>query len=223
MKKLISKIGLLAFIIFALAACYPGGAEYTTDTDIVITDYDEQYNFGAVSTYFLSDSIQHILPEGEEPNTANDAFVISELVSNFDNLGWERLNPPDTNNPGPEPDVSVVVTIIKVQNYNIYSIPWYPYWGWYWKSTGGTKYWGYPGYGWGYPPYYGGTYVSSYTTGTVLWYLFDPNNVDEDSETIYMSWAGAINGVLGSSTSTTKDRVTKGISQAFRQSPYLSE
>jgi hypothetical protein len=221
MKKLISKIGILAVIVFALTACYPGGAEYTSDTDIVITDYDEQYNFSAVKTYFLSDSIQHINDDGESPNYSMDDYILSTLASQFDALGWERI----IDSTAAEPDVAVVVAAIEVENYNYYTMPWYPGWGygWYWKSTGETNYWGYPGYGWGYPPYYGGAYVSSYSTGTVAWNLFDPRLVDEESETVVIQWVGAINGVLGTSTSTTESRISTAINQAFYQSPYLSE
>lgn len=225
MKKLISKIGMLAVIVFALTACYPGGAEYTSDTDIIITEYDDEYNFNAIKTYYLSDSINHIVNEGDKATTTFDSWVLSELERNFDALGWERLSPPDSLNPGPEPDVAIVLAAIEVENYNYWGMPWYGGWGWgwYWKSTGETSYWGYPGYGWYYPPYYGGGYVTSYTTGTYAWNLFDPSLVDEDSEDILIQWLGAINGIAGSSTSTTKTRITNSINQAFRQSPYLSE
>jgi len=225
MKKIISKIGILAVIAIALTACYPGGAEYTSDTDIVLTNYNEDYNFNSVQTYYLDDVIYHIVDDTTDIDRSLDPFIIGELERNFDNLGWERLTPPDSINPGPEPDVSVFVSIVKITNYNIYYNPWYWGWGggWYWKSTNETNYWGYPGYGWGYyPPYYGGTYVQSYTVGTVFWDLFNPDGVDEENETIYVDWTGAVNGVVGTTTSTTKDRISRGIDQAFTQSPYLS-
>ena len=220
MRKLLLKIAVLSGIIVAFAGCYPGGAEYTSDTDIVITDYDEDFDFKSINTYYLADSINHIVPEGDEPDYSLDDFINGELERNLDNLGWTRLDSTSTE----EPDVAIVVATTKIQYYNIYSMPWYPGWGWgwYWKSTDETQYWGYPGYGWGYP-WYGSTYVTSYETGTIAWNLFDPDNVDEDDEVIYLSWVGAINGVLGSSTSNTKDRISRGIDQAFRQSPYLSE
>lgn len=224
MKTLLSKIGMLAVIVFALTACYPGGAEYTSDTDIVITSYDDTYNFSSISTYFLSDSINHIVDEGDTPNTKMDAYILSELERNLDAMGWERLAPTDSLNPGPEPDVSVVVSAIEVENYSYWYMPWYPGWGWgwYWKSASESTYYGYPGYGW-YPPYYGTGYVTSYSTGTVAWNLFDPRLVDEDSEEINVQWLGAINGLLGTSTSTTQSRVSNAINQAFNQSQYLGE
>lgn len=221
MRKFLFKIVMLAGITVALTACYPGGAEYTSDTDIVLTNYNEDYNFNEVQTYYLADSINYVVEEGTTPDRSLESYILSELERNFDNLGWTRT----VDSLSSEPDVAVLVSVIKVQNYNIYSYPWYGGWGWgwYWKSTGETTYWGYPGYGWGYPWYGGGTYVTSYEVGTVFWDLFRPDNVDEENEIIYDDWRGAVNGVLGTSTSSTKNRITNGIDQAFRQSAYLSE
>lgn len=218
MKRIFLKFGFAVFIALALTSCYPGGAEYTADTDLVITNYNPEFDFANVKTYYLADSVSHVVPEGDKPDYSLDPFLVGEMERNFENLGWQRV---DSTFVG-KPDIAVTLTAIKVKNYNIYTIPWYPGWGWgwYWKSSDEVSYWGYPGYGWGYP-WYGGSYVTSYETGTLVWYLFDPDNVDEENEVIYLDWQGAINGVLGSSVSSTKDRITRGIDQAFRQSSYL--
>lgn len=219
MKYLLLKVGILAGIVFVLAGCYPGGAEYTSDTDIVVTDYNPDYNFESIETYFLADSVQYV-QDGEDQEGDLFPDLVDEFERQFDNLGWTRLDSSDAN--GPEPDVTIVMSIIKNTNYNVYSYPWYPGWGWgwYWKSSNETAYYPYYGYGWYYPYY--PTYVTSYETGTVFWRLFDPENVDEDDEIIQVEWMGAINGLVGSSTQTTRDRIEKGIEQAFTQSPYLS-
>jgi len=219
MKRFFKIFGYGTVLTLAMTSCYPGGAEYTSDTDIVITNYNPNFDFGAVKTYYLADSVSYILPEGQEADHSLDSYIISEMENNFANLGWDRVDSTYTE----EPDVAVTLTAIKVTNYNIYTIPWYPGWGWgwYWKSSDEANYWGYPGYGWGYP-WYGGTYVTSYEVGTLVWYLFDPDNVDEENEVIYLEWQGAVNGVVGSSASSTKSRITNGIVQGFRQSPYLS-
>ena len=219
MKYLLFKIGIMIGIAVFLTACYPGGAEYTSDTDLVVTDYNPDYDFGDIHYYYLSDSINHIVEEDDTPDRTLDPFVIGLLEDQLNALGWERSTDTITD---PEPDVSIVVAAIIVTNYNIYQIPWYGGWGygwgWYYK---GTDYWGYPGYGWGYP-YYGYTYVTSYDVGTLAWFLFEPDKVDIEDELIYMEWAGVINGVLGLSTSSTEDRIERGIDQAFNQSSYLS-
>jgi len=217
MKSVFTKLGLFAFLALIMFGCYPGGAEYTSDTDLVYTNYDDQFDFNKVHTYFMSDSIFHAVDEGEDPDYTYDEYIISELARNFDALGYTRLTANDST--GPKPDVMVVVTVSQITNYNVYAYPWYPGWGWgwYWKDS---DYYGYPGYGWGYP-WYGTTYVTSYTVGTVLWDMFDPDKVDQDNEVINVQWTGAVNGVMGSSSVSTKERITDGINQAFQQSPYL--
>lgn len=220
MKKLILKLSYLLAISFLLVSCYPGGAEYTSDTDIVLTNYNDAYDFGAQKTYFMSDSIQHLVDDGDKVDTQYDKTILQALESNFEARGYTRVIP-DSTNPGPEPDFSVVVTALKTTTTTVYGgYPWYGGWGWgwYWKKKG-TQYYGYPGYGWGYPYY--PTYVTSYTTGTVVWDMFDPENVDEDNEIVNVDWTGAINGLAGSSASTTKDRIETNINQAFLQSTYI--
>ncbi|MCB0806160.1 MAG: DUF4136 domain-containing protein [Bacteroidales bacterium] len=217
--KVINPVMIMAILI-GLVSCYPGGAEYYSDTDVVLTSYNDQFNFSEIQTYYLADSIRHVVDEGKEPDRTFDGYIISELERNLNTLGFQRLDTNDIN-AGQQPDVAIVVTQVIVQNYNIYySYPWYPGWGWgyYYKDS---QYWGYPGYGWGYYPGYP-TYVSSYEVGTVQWQMFDPDNVDEDNQVIYVEWMGAINGVLGTSKTGTEGRITDGIDQAFLQSPYLS-
>lgn len=212
MKNILVKITILAVLAVGLSACYPGGAEYVSDVDVVVTNYNPDYNFKSIKTYFLADSIRHLVAEGEEPDRSMDPFIIDELERNFDALGYDRLDTNDIN-AGEVPDVDIVVTIALITVTNIYYDPWYPGWGWGWG--------GYPGYGWGYPWYGGGTYVSSYETGTIYWLMFDPDDVDEDGEIINLNWEGVINGLLGTKVANTQSRITTGIDQAFKQSPYL--
>jgi len=218
MKKLLLNLVIVAGLAVAMTACYPGGAEYTEDTDIVVTQYNPDFNFINITTYYVSDSIQHLVDEGDTPNRTYDQDILNDLRNNFNSLGWTTFDLADTIN-GELPDVAIVVTAAEVTTYNIYSYPWYPYWGWGWYKS--SDYWGYPGYGWGYPWYPGGSYVTSYKTGTVVWRLFDPVDINEADSTINVAWMGAINGVMGSSTINTKTRIDRGIDQAFKQSAYL--
>jgi len=84
MKNVVLKLSYVAAIVFLLSACYPGGAEYTSDTDIVITNYDDSYDFAAQKTYFLSDSIQHLVDEGTAIDTKHDKHIINTLESNME-------------------------------------------------------------------------------------------------------------------------------------------
>lgn len=212
MNKFLLRSTVIVSIILLLSSCYPGGGEYVSDFDVVITNYDDQYNFAGIKTYFIADSVRYIVKEGEEPDHKWDATIIMELSDQFDALGWERLDTTDIN-AGVTPDADILVTIAKVTITSIYSYPWYPGWGWGWG--------GYPDYGWGYP-WYGGAVVTSYETGTVYWNMFDPNDVDYENEKIYLNWEGALNGLIGSNPVNTESRIKQGIEQAFKQSTYLS-
>ncbi len=127
-----------------------------------------------------------------------------------------------------EPDLMIAVAAISVTTVTVgWWYPYYPGWGWGWgwykSSERDTDYWygGYPGYyppgwGWGGVPYY-----SSYTTGTLLMEMSNPEDyrvVDGDT-VVPMYWAGAVSGVLSGGDNTS--RISGGIDQAFLQSPYL--
>jgi hypothetical protein len=213
MKKVLIKFAFISGIAIALTGCYPGGVETTSDTDLVYTNYAPDYNFAGVQTYHLSDSIQHLVDEGDDINYSYDDLITSEIRTNLDNLGWMEIDP----TPQQNADVNVVTTILVTTTYNVYYYPWYPYWGWGWyKGTKGIDYYD---YGWYYP--YGTTYVSSYTTGTIAIVMFDPDKADTTNKLINVSWTGILNGLAGTGGSETKTRLTRGIDQAFIQSPYL--
>jgi hypothetical protein len=75
--------------------------------------------------------------------------------------------------------------------------------GGYWS------YW-YPYYGWCYPVAY------TYTTGSIILLMIDPNKTGDDQAV----WTAAMNGVI-SGTSNYSSRINSDIDQAFNQSPYL--
>ena len=52
--------------------------------------------------------------------------------------------------------------------------------------------------------------------------MFDPDDVDEDNDIVYLNWEGIVNGLVGSNTVNTQSRITSGIGQAFKQSTYLA-
>jgi hypothetical protein len=125
--------------------------------------------------------------------------ILAAIEDNFEKMGWERVTLAQ------QPDVVVTPAGIKSTTY-FYSY-WYDWWygGWY------------GGWGWYYPPYYT---VSSYTTGSLVVTMADPN-VDENSpiNQSQTAWVMAANGLFTSEYNLT--RVTKAIDEAFAQSPYL--
>ena len=92
-----------------------------------------------------------------------------------------------------------------------------------WTTT--TIYYYGGGYWCWYNPYYcgGGWYypypvATSYTSGTLVMTMVDPNMESADGR-VRAIWTGAINGLLSDVYSSS--RVENGVNQAFKQSPYL--
>ena len=193
----------------ALASCYPGEVTSTGELDVVATVHDDAMDFGAVNTFVLLDSVVHfaVATVTELPRDFDDQ-ILADVMRNLTALGWTEETDPANNTP----DVAVLVAATAVDNFNAYTTyPWYDYWGWYpyWPGYG-------PGYGIGYPPV---TTVTQYRQGTLLIDIIDLNRADTGTETIPSAWIAAINGLLEGSGQSA--RLTRGIDQSFRQSPYL--
>jgi hypothetical protein len=205
MKNKFLKITFVIFSILGLAGCYPGGYETYEESDIVVTNYNPDFDFQSVKTYFMPDTIQYI--EDDEPVRTWDSFITNELAKQFAILGYEREMEYDESNP---PDIFVSVAVLTVDNVDIYSYPYYGY-----------PYYGY-GWGWYGYPYYGGyPVVVTYTTGTLNWKMFSPENVKPEEDIIPIEYSAAVNGLVGSSLVSAESRIVNAISKAFQQSPYL--
>ena len=198
MKRKFLSLALIAGLTF-LWGCYPDGAEYYEETDIVYTNYDDKYEFVSKGTYSIPDKIVKItgeLVEGEDPEFVKEPYntqVLQKIQSNMTALGYTKVTDPAT--------ADLVLFPAVWTNTTVYY--YYDYWCWYYPY--------YCGWGWGYPS------VSSYTTGTLLMTLVadgeefvQPTNV----------WTSAANGLMSGVYDLT--RVNKAIDQAFKQSPYLN-
>lgn len=190
---------LLALVLL-LAGCYPQGVEYYEETDIVYTDYEDEFQFSGKNTYSIPDRIVKVtgnLEDGELPEFVEEPYnteMLDKMKANMSLMGYEQV---------PDPaDADLVLFPAVWTNTTIYY--WYNYWCWYYPY--------YCGWGWGYPN------VSTQTTGTLVMTLVHdgPNYVDP-----IRVWTGAANGLLSKAYNTS--RVTKAIDQAFTQSPYLSQ
>ncbi len=194
--------GLL--LAMAMWSCYPGGPETIADTDLVFTYYNQDADFGSVSTFFMPDQV--FVREGSEATEDSfDSLILSDVARNMEALGYTRVTDPQNN----IPDSVVIVSKVKTQYTWVGWVPGYP---WY-------PGWGYPGWGWGgwYPV--GG----SYSTGTVFIEFASTDDVNVPEQEIVASWSGVFTGLLSSSASATASRVTANIDQAFKQSPYLGK
>jgi len=185
-------------IIVLMGSCYPNGADYYEELDIVYTDYDDEFDFASLGTYSIPDQIVKItgeLLEGEDPEFVKEpqnSQMLAKIESNMTALGWTKTEDPA--------EADLVLFPAVWTNTTIYY--WYDYWCWYYPY--------YCGWGWGYPS------VSSYTTGTfVMTLVVDGDNYIDPARV----WTGAVNGLLSGSYNVT--RVNNAIDQAFKQSPYL--
>lgn len=204
MKVNLKGFGLVIATSLVLWGCYPGGAEYYQDTDITFTQYDVEYDFDSRSTFSMPDKIV-IDVEIENGDTTyvymKDVFavpILQTIRSNMEAYGWRLVDI----SAGPD----VLISPAAMKNTTIFYSYWYDWWygGWY----GG-------GWGWYYPPYYA---VSSYTTGTMIITLADPN-VNNAVNQSQISWLMVGNGLASGANDVT--RITDAIDQAFQQSPYL--
>lgn len=198
---------LRAALVLSLAGCYPQGPDYAEDTDVVYTTYDERYSFGDKDTYAMPDKIVMDV-EIEDGDTTYeympDKFakpIFDKIKENMTALGYNEVAIDDN------PDLLLTPAAISSTTY-FYSY-WYDWWyGCYYGC----------GWGWYYPPYYT---ISSYTTGSMIITLTDPNAAANSpinrSQTV---WVSAANGLV--SYAYDISRVTRSIDQSFKQSPYLS-
>jgi hypothetical protein len=214
MKKFITRrtyllfpVGVLLVAVY-LVACTPGSEITVAESDIVGTLYNNKFNFGAVTTYAMPDSIFHLTGDPDVPDSPNisrdnDDAILALVESNFLTRGYTKVAP------GANPDFQVLVAVTATEVWGVYSYypwtPWYP---------------GYPWYGWYYPPVVGASY--QYTMGTLVIQMgefFD--EIPGEGTTISAYWMAAMNGIMDDTDANVQRRITDGINQSFIQSPYL--
>jgi len=199
MKK---RIPILVSIFTALFlwGCYPHGADYVEELDVVLAYHNPDYVFTGKHTYSMPDKIVKItgnLREGEAPEFIPDVTakkILDQIDVNMEALGWAKV---DT---VAHPDLLLLPGAVEVTT--IYY--WYDYWYWW--------------YGGWYYPYSPPVYYSSYSTGTLIMTLVDRYIVGSDGNSV-TQWTGAINGIMTGSYNAT--RMNAGIDKAFAISPYL--
>jgi hypothetical protein len=200
--RIINVLSLMALALL-LTQCYPAGPEYVDELDLVYSNYDAATDFTAKKTYAIPDQIMKIdddLVSGGGPNFVNPIYATSMLDrinQNMTNNGWVKVNK-DQN-----PDVLLAPVAYELTTT-------YYYGGGYWD-------WWYGGwYGWYYPY----PVTTTYSTGSLIVTMLDPNNLSPDDK-MRAVWGFVVNGLLEGSTAEFNARYAKGINQAFTQSPYL--
>jgi hypothetical protein len=229
--RLKNLIGLLTIIIAGFSSCYPVDDLLVEDLDVAATLYDKVYyspvsgvnKFEELLTFEVVDTIVHIIATGDEDNMSrkHDEFIIEQVRLNMLKLGFVEETNPDVN----PPDVAITLSALSSE-HEVYT--WYPYWGWYWgyypyknSDSDANSQKVSSAYDYYYPWYPYGTYYT-YQSASLLMEMVHVARIDPEVEAIPVIWAGIVNGLMEQSQSTsTQNRLSKGIDQCFDQSPYL--
>jgi len=75
--KIINPKGIIPWILILslpvlIVSCYPGEPSTAEDLDIVGTSYDKEFDFSAVSSFSLPDTIIHMVGNGEEDSLGRE-------------------------------------------------------------------------------------------------------------------------------------------------------
>lgn len=200
-------------------SCYPKGAEYTSDYNLIGTSFDPAFDFNVASTFVLPDTIVFIQDENDTREYLTDEqeqIILDDIRSNFEAMGW--VDSTSTADSSSIVDVVITITGIATKTQGA----WWSYWGWYggWGSYypgwGGGYYpgWGYPGGG--YPVYY------EYTTGSLIIEMIDWKNADPEAEGPVRVWGAGLNGFVNRVPVNT-NKILEAVDKMFELSPYLDK
>ncbi len=205
---------LPVLFVSIIAGCYPKGAEYVEELDLVVTSFDEQYDFSSKLTYSIPDSVPKIDgddfddPDGDgKPDFVGSDYsdaILNAIKDNMAANGWTLV---DKN---ANPDVTILPSTMTTTNIYYYYDWWY--WGWYYPGW-------YPGWGWYYPGYYP-PYVTGYRSGSVFIQMVDNESIPRD-ENAHVAWVCLLNGLAEGGTANITSRIQTNIAKGFAQSPYL--
>lgn len=202
----ILKILSLTAVVFLLTQCYPAGPEYIEELDLVYSNYDPAVDFTTKLTYAIPDKIMKVddnLIAGGDPTFVKEPYatqVLDKINLNMTNNGWKKVDK-DKN-----PDVLLAPVAIELTTTVYYGYG--GYWDWWYGGW----------YGWYYPY----PVTTSYSTGSLVVTMLDPKNLSPD-EKMPALWGFIVNGLLEGGNADFANRVTKGVNQAFIQSPYLQK
>lgn len=205
------KKSLLYLIVISVLAwgCYPEGPEYVDELDVVYTNYDDNFDFSAKTTFSIPDSVVKI-GEGNsnDPEFVNPVYgdvIIAQIKKNMAEYGWTEVEADEN------PDVIILPSAMSTTNlYYHYNSS---YWDWYYPGWSSGMSWYYPGY---YP-----AYVSGYNTGTVFIQMTNPAGTTPINKEVPVVWNSIIDGLLQGGTDYINERFETNINQAFMQSTYL--
>jgi hypothetical protein len=204
---------LSILLLAIMGGCYPEGAEYTDELDLVYTNYSPTFDFKTKKTFAMPDSVVKITgdnasdPDGngkpEFSKSSYSAAILTSLKQQMQANGWQLVGKNDN------PDVLLLPSTMTTTNIYYYYDWWY--WGWWY---GGWYGWYYPG--WYYPPY-----VTGYRSGSVFIQMIDRPKATPVADNVAVVWHMILNGLAEGDQTNISARIQSSIEQGFQQSPYL--
>jgi hypothetical protein len=204
-KKLLWCIPILCFII---GSCTKEPLNNMTEEEsrIYITNYDTTANFANYKTFKIADSVA-VVSNGRLKNrerTSYDVQLVSAVTNALTQRGFTQVSSNQT------ADLGVTVSVINNTSTGVIS---YTDYGGYYNSYWDPYYFGYPGYGYYFPTYYG-TYQVSENALTID--MFDLKNGQQNNQ-IRDVWSGIIRG----EGIYRPENINSQIGALFNQSSYL--
>jgi hypothetical protein len=199
---------LAATVLLTAGSCTKDPMKNLTaeESRIYITNRDNTADFNNYKTYSIPDSVYVIdnnsMRGGQA--TAADLEALATVRNQMESRGFVRVNRDQS------PDLGINVSRLYNTSTNLVDL------GNYWGGYGGYYdpfYWGYSGYGYGYPSAY--AFVES-TEAMLSVDVLDLKNAPANNQ-INVIWNGLIRG----SGIFTNTALTTGIQALFEQSPYL--
>ena len=95
-------------------SCYPGGIEYYNETDIVATQYDDNFDFAGKQNYFMPDTIHHVVEEGKEDEVdrSYDDAVLARIATHMATAGYTRFESDEIADSVLVDSANVVLTVV---------------------------------------------------------------------------------------------------------------
>lgn len=206
MKRMILFV-LPAAVLMMAIGCRKDAIDNTTsgDSRTYVTHYDSMANFGSYVTFSISDSVA-VIENGspaKHDRTEADAAVIEAVAAKLGGLGYTRVSNTE------QPDLGIHISRVYSNSHELtYPDFWGDYFG-YWDPS----YWGYAGYAYNFPGYYG---VYQIKEGALSIDILDLKN-SSTNNTIQGLWNGLVTG----SNVFKKEDAGKEIGSLFAQSGYI--
>ncbi len=212
--RLLLLLGSSLALALVLGACYPNQPEDLGDIGLAVTIDNPDGNYNDLLFWAMPDTVLPMInpnDDSSEPLDRNhDQTILDTIAEQMAARGFIRVFEPGFAVADTVPDVIVEVGAVQSD-------------AWIGFIYYGYGYWGYPGYGWGYPT----TGYYRYTQGTIIWGMTDWRGITEDDFdnpdlVTPVLWAAALNGALsGQGSNPTSVDIPRGINQCFTQSTYI--